>query len=483
MDLRAAMNDSTAPTAPAELSEFIENRTYVEIQVGDQSVLTRTLRPEDIQLFAIMSGDVNPAHVDPEYARSSLFHEVIAHGMWGGALISTVLGTEFPGPGTIYISQTLKFSRPVKVGDTITITVTCMQKFDHNKHIVFDCVCTNQDGLKVIRGEAEVLAPTEKIKRARMAMPEITISDRDARYRRLFGRAQGLKAVKAAFVHPCDLSSLQAATSVRDSGLMEPVLIGPEARLRGLIEQHRLKLGTTRIINVLHSHAAAARAVELARNDDVAALVQGSLTTEELLRAVIMPHGLRVAGRLSHVLYIDVPSHPRPLIITDMMVNIEPTLAHKVDIVQNAIDFAHLMGVPEPKVAVLAGIETVTPRMRATLDAAALCKMADRGQIVGGVIDGPLGFDNAVSLISARAAGLKSVVAGQADVLLAPDLESGNMLAKQLEHLSDAISGGVVLGGQVPIVLANRGDSVDSRIASCVLALIVANQYRSRRRA
>ena len=475
------MNDPLPAPAARELSEFIENRTYDEIQVGDKSVLTRTLRPEDIQLFAIMSGDVNPAHVDPEYAHSSMFHEVIAHGMWGGALISTVLGTEFPGPGTIYISQTLKFSRPVKVGDTITITVTCMQKFEHNKHMIFDCACINQDGLKVIGGEAEVLAPSEKIKRARMAMPEITISDRDARYRRLFGRAQGLKAIKAAFVHPCDINSLQAAFSVRDTGLMEPVLIGPEARLRAMIEQHKLKLGLTRIINVPHSHAAAARAVELAHDEEVEALVQGSQTTEELLRAVIVPQGLRTARRLSHVLYIDVPSHPRPIIITDMMVNIEPTLPHKVDIVQNAIDFAHLMGVPEPKVAILAGLETVTPRMRATLDAAALCKMADRGQITGGIVDGPLGFDNAVSLMSARTAGIRSAVAGQADVLLAPDLESGNMLAKQLEHLSDAISGGVVLGARVPIVLANRGDSVESRIASCVLALLVANQYRMRR--
>src|SRR3990172_9899971 len=435
------MNDPVAaPEIAPELSQFIENRTYDEIQVGDQSVLTRTLRPEDIQLFAIMSGDVNPAHVDPEYAHSSMFHEVIAHGMWGGALISTVLGTEFPGPGTIYISQTLKFSRPVKVGDTITITVTCMQKFEHNKHMIFDCACINQDGLKVIGGEAEVLAPSEKIKRARMAMPEITISDRDARYRRLFGRAQGLKAIKAAFVHPCDINSLQAAFSVRDTGLMEPVLIGPEARLRAMIEQHKLKLGLTRIINVPHSHAAAARAVELAHDEEVEALVQGSQTTEELLRAGIVPQGLRTARRLSHVLYIDVPSHPRPIIITDMMVNIEPTLPHKGDIVQNAIDFAHLMGVPEPKVAILAGLETVTPRMRATLDAAALCKMADRGQITGGILDGPLGFDNAVSLIAARTAGIRSAVAGQADVLLAPDLESGNMLAKQLEHLSAAIS-------------------------------------------
>jgi len=475
------MNDAVNDAGPATVSEFIENRTYDEIQVGDTSVLTRTLRPEDIQLFAIMSGDVNPAHVDPEYARSSMFHEVIAHGMWGGALISTVLGTEFPGPGTIYISQTLKFSRPVKVGDTVTITITCMQKFDHNKHILFDCKCMNQDGLKVISGEAEVLAPSEKIKRTRMAMPEITISDRDARYRRLYGRAQGLKSMRAAFVQPCDAASLQAAFSVRDTGLIEPLLVGPEAQIRALIERHQLKLGTTRIVNVPHALAAAARAVELARKGDVEALVLGTLTTAELLKEAIAPGGLRTSRRMSHVLYIDVPSYPRPLFITDMMVNIEPTLQHKVDIVQNAIEFAHLMGVAEPKVAVLAGIETVTPRMRATLDAAALCKMADRGQILGGLVDGPLGFDNAVSIVSAREANLKSAVAGNADILLAPDLESGNMLAKQLEHLSDAISGGVVLGGRVPIVLAERGDSVESRIASCVLALVVANDLRARR--
>jgi len=475
------MNDAVNDSGPPAVSQFIENRTYDEIQVGDRAVLTRTLRPEDIQLFAIMSGDVNPAHVDPEYARSSMFHEVIAHGMWGGALISTVLGTEFPGPGTIYISQTLKFSRPVKVGDVVTITITCTQKFDHNKHIVFDCKCTNQDGLKVISGEAEVLAPTEKIKRTRVPMPEITISDRDARYRRLFGRAKGLQKMRAAFVFPLDPPSLQAAFSVRDAGLVEPVLIGPEAQLRALVDKHELKLGTTRIINVPHNLAAAARAVELARDEDIEALVQGGLTTAELLKAAIAPDGLRTARRMSHVLYLDVPSYPRPLFITDMMANIEPTLQHKVDIVQNAIYFAHLMGVPEPKVAILAGIETVTPRMRATLDAAALCKMADRGQITGGLVDGPLGFDNAVSLLSAREANLKSAVAGHADILVAPDLESGNMLAKQLEHLSDAISGGVVLGGRVPIVLAERGDSVESRIASCVLALVVANAKRAKR--
>jgi phosphate acetyltransferase len=454
---------------------LIENRTYAEIQVGDSATLTRTLKPEDIQLFAVMSGDVNPAHVDPEYAHSSMFQEVIAHGMWGGALISTVLGTEFPGPGTIYISQTLRFSRPVKVGDTITIRITCKQKFDQNKHIVFDCLCTNQEGLKVISGEAEVLAPTEKVKRERYELPEVTISDRWGRYHRLIARAKGLPARTAVFAHPVHAESLQSAAAARDSGILRPVLVGPEKEMRAVAAQHKIDLKLCRLVDAPHWRAALARAIEMTRSGEAEILAQGAIPTHEFLLPVI--DALRTERRLSHALYIDVPSYPRPFIISDMMVNIEPTLEDKIDIVQNAIDFAHILGVAEPKVALLAGIETVTPKMRATLDAAALCKMADRGQISGAVLDGPLGFDHAVS----PSVHLKSLVAGRADILIAPDLEAGNMLAKQLEHLADAISGGVVLGGSVPIVLANRNDSIESRVASLVLSLLVANHLRAPR--
>src|SRR5919106_2322948 len=453
-------------------AQFIENRTYEEIRPGDSASLTRTLKPEDIQLFAVMSGDVNPAHVDPEYAQSSMFQEVIAHGMWGGALISTVLGTQFPGPGTIYISQTLRFSRPVKVGDTITIKITCKQKFDHNKHMIFDCLCTNQDGLKVIAGEAEVLAPTEKIKRERYELPEVTISDRWGRYHRLLARAKGLPPASAVFAHPVHAESLQSAAAARDSGMLRPVLVGPEKEMRAVAEQNKIDLKLCRMVDAPHWRAALARANDMARAGDAEILVQGAVATHEFLLPVI--ESLRTDRRLSHVLYIDVPSYPRPFIISDMMVNIEPTLEDKVEIVRNAVDFAHIMGIAEPKVAILAGIDTVTPKMRATLDAAALCKMADRGQISGAVLDGPLGFDHAVS----PSVHLKSAVAGRADILIAPDLEAGNMLAKQLEHLSDAVSGGVVLGGRVPIVLANRNDSIESRVASLVLALLVASQLQ-----
>ncbi len=470
------MNERIAPP-------YIENRTYDEIKVGDVAVLTRTLRPEDIHLFAAMSGDVNPTHVDPAYARSSLLREVIAHGMWGGTLISTVLGTEFPGPGTMYVDQTLHFSRPVIIGDTITVTVTCKQKFDHNHHIIFDCLCTNQDGLRVIRGTAEVLAPTEKIKRLRVTLPEVTISDRELRYQHLMSRMEGIPPITMAVVHPCDEQSLRGAISARDRCLIIPTLVGPADKMRSVAEQHGLNLAGCRIVDVPHSHAAAEAAVALARAGEVAALMKGSLHTDELAAEVISKErGLRTNRRISHVFLMDVPTYPRPLLITDAAVNIEPTLADKVDIVQNAINLAHILGIPEPKVAILAAVETVTPKMRATLDAAALCKMADRGQISGALLDGPLAFDNAVSIVAARTKGIRSAVAGQADILVVPDIESGNMLAKQLEYLADAISAGIVLGAKVPIVLTSRADSAETRAGSCAIAVLMAEAMRKQKR-
>jgi len=458
---------------------FIENRTYAEIKIGDSARLTRTLRPEDIQLFAIMSGDVNPTHVDPEYARSSSFREVVAHGMWGGTLISTVLGTQFPGPGTVYIDQTLHFARPVGLGDTLTVILTCQKKFDHNNHIVFDCLCVNQDDQEVIRGTAEVLAPMEKVKRPRMTMPELTMNDRQARYKHLLEMTRGLAPISLAVVHPCDSESLRGALMVRDAGFGLPTLIGPEEKIRQVAEQIGASLADCRIVDVAHSHAAAEIAVKMARNFEVEALMKGSLHTDELMEAVIdKTLGLRTHRRISHVFFMDVPSYPRPLLITDAAVNVEPSLEEKVDIVQNAIDLARMIGINEPKVAILAAVETVNPKMRATLDAAALCKMADRGQISGGLLDGPLAFDNAVSMVAAKTKGIRSVVAGQADILMVPEIESGNMLAKQLEYLADALSAGIVLGARVPIVLTSRADSAESRTISTAIAVVVAHAKR-----
>jgi len=461
------------------MSEFIENKTYDEIQVGDTASITRTLKPEDIQLFAVMSGDINPAHVDPEYASNTMFHEVIAHGMWGGALISTVLGTLYPGPGTIYIAQTLKFMRPVTLGDIVTVSVTVLEKFDRNRHVTLDCKCVNQEGRTVISGTAEVMAPTTKVRRPKIQLPEVRISDREARYGRMLARADGFAPVPMAFVHPCEPVVLQTSVAAASSGFATPVLIGPTAKIRAAAEEAGIDISALQLIDVPHSAAAAERAVALARERRVGAIIKGALPGSEIMEEVTRHgSGLTTARLLSHVSVLDVPNYPRLLFITDALINVAPNLEQKKGIVQNAIDFARLLGLAEPKVAVLASVEMVIPRLRATLDAAALCKMAERGQITGGVVDGPMAFDNAVSLVAAKAKGVLSAVAGRADILIVPDIEAGSMMVKQLEHLGDAVSAGVILGAAVPIVVPSRSAPVESRLASCALAALIANSQR-----
>ena len=456
------------------------NRTYDEIRVGDSASLVRTLMPEDVKLFAVLTGDFNPSHADPSYSESGMFREVIAHGMWSGSLISTVLGTQFPGPGTILIDQTLHFARPVTIGDTITVSITAKQKFDHNKHVVFDCVCTNQEGLQVVRGTAEVLAPSEKISRLQdVHMPEVSIDDKHERYTRLLSRVKGLEPIPTAVAHPCDRESLKGPVIAFQQGIIEPILVGPESKIRAIAEEFGIDLHGIRIVNARHSHDSAAIAVSLVRTGDAEALMKGSLHTDELMGEVVSrANGLRTSRRISHVFVMEVPTYHRPLLITDAAINIAPTLEEKMHIIQNAIDLAHIIGIPEPKVAILSAVETVNPKIQSTLDAAALCKMADRGQIKGGILDGPLAFDNAVSIIAAKTKGIKSAVAGHAEILVVPDLESGNMLAKQLEYLANALTAGIVLGTRVPIVLTSRADTAETRIASCVIAALVAHHNR-----
>jgi phosphotransacetylase/acyl dehydratase len=463
-------------TFASEDLEVLRNRTFDEIKVGDRASIERTLTASDIQLFAAMSGDINPQHIDPQFAESTRFHGVIAHGMWGAALISAVLGTRLPGPGTIYVGQTLKFHQPVRVGDTLTISVVVASRDEAKHRLVLDCNCTNQEGKPVITGEATVLAPTERIERPRGTLPQVRIAlQHGDELVRVLQYVKPLGRMKMAVVHPCDQVSLSAALDARTAGLIEPVLIGPRARLQAVAEQSGLKLGEVTIEDVPHSEAAAARAVELALKGEVEGLMKGSLHTDELMAAVVKS-ALRTGRRMSHCFIMQTPAYPRPFIITDAAINIAPTLQDKADIIRNAVDLAHAFGIARPRVAILAAVETVNPNMPATLDAAALCKMADRGQIAGAVLDGPLAFDNAVSAAAARTKGIVSEVAGAADILVVPDLEAGNMLAKQLEHLGGAASAGVVVGARVPIVLTSRADNVATRTASCAVALVFARR-------
>jgi phosphate acetyltransferase len=292
--------------------------------------------------------------------------------------------------------------------------------------------------------------------------------------------AAALPPLVTAVAHPCDQPSLEAALAARDRGLIEPILVGPEGKIRALAEAAGLELAGLPIEDTPHSHAAAERAVELVRRAAVAAIMKGSLHTDELMAEVVSKGaGLRTARRISHVFVMQVPGRDRLLLVTDAAVNIDPTLEDKADIVRNAIDLAIALGIETPRVAILSAVETVTSKLRSTLDAAALCKMADRGQIGGGLLDGPLAFDNAVSLEAARTKGIDSPVAGRADILVVPDLESGNILAKQLEYFSGATAGGIVLGARVPIILSSRSDSPASRLLSCGLAVIMAGAARA----
>ena len=299
------------------------------------------------------------------------------------------------------------------------------------------------------------------------------------KYEALLERCRSLEPVPTAVAHPCEETALAGALEAGANKLITPILVGPAAKIREVARNSGLDLGSTRIVDAPHSHESAAAAVALVRSGEAELLMKGSLHTDELLAAVIAREtGLRTGRRLSHVFVMDVPTYHKVLIVTDAAINIAPTLEDKVDICQNAIDFAVSLGVKRPKVAILAAVETVNPKMPSTIDAAALCKMADRRQITGGILDGPLAFDNAISRDAATVKGIASEVAGDPDILLVPDLESGNMLAKQLIFLANADSAGLVLGARVPIILTSRADSVRSRIASCAVAVLAAHVRR-----
>ena len=299
------------------------------------------------------------------------------------------------------------------------------------------------------------------------------------KYEQLLDRCHGLHPVTTAVAHPCEASALAGAIDAGAAGLIIPILVGPVAKIQQVAAASGIDLGRTRIVDAAHSHDSAAAAVALVRSGEADLLMKGSLHTDELLGAVVAREtGLRTGRRISHAFVMDVPTYHKVLIVTDAAINIAPTLEEKTDICQNAIDLAIALGVRRPKVAILAAVETINSKMTATLDAAALCKMAERRQITGALVDGPLAFDNAISRDAARTKGIDSEVAGDPDILLAPDLEAGNILAKQLTFLANADCAGLVLGARVPIILTSRADSVRSRIASCGVAMLVAHARR-----
>ncbi len=452
----------------------ITSKTFDEINLGDATSLTRILRKHDIQLFALVTGDMNPAHLDEKYSKTDIFHQLVGHGMWTGSMFSALLGMQLPGPGTIYLSQTLKFLNPVMIGDVVTATVKVTAKNPKNKHITLSTHCVNSSGKVIVEGEAVVLASKTpaSFDLSKMAIPNIDYHNKYFDIL-LLERAKGLEPLKTAVVHPVDANSFAATIDAMKLGIIDPILIGPEAKLKAVAAALNVDINTLKLHFTPHSDAAAAAAVALVHSGEVEAIMKGKIATEELMHPMMDKEtGLRTGRRMSHIFAFNVPSYPKPLFLTDAAINIHPTLSDKKDIVQNAVDLFHAIGLGKPYVAVLSAVETVTETLPSTLDATALCKMADRNQITGCFIDGPLAFDNAISVESANLKNIHSEVAGRADILVVPDLESGNMLYKQLGYFSGAQGAGIVLGAKVPIILTSRSSSVESRVSSAALSLL-----------
>ena len=457
--------------------ERIENFTFDELRIGDARSISRQLTPEDVERLAEAAGALDPLAERTGLPTTNYFQGVAISAGWAEALVAATVGTRFPGPGSTLTRHCLEVSRSVAPGDTLTLVLTVNQKSPEGRRVSLGCRAVNQRGELAMTGTLEVLAPPEKYSRDFDAAGRSEPREKGRRYRRLLEMARGLAPLKTAVVHPVDENAILGAVEAQREGLIQAILVGPEAKIRRAAEAAQLDISGCEILATDHSHAAAAAAVAMARSGRAEALMKGALHTDELMHAVLDPAlGLRTGRRMSHVFAIDAPSYPRSLFITDAAINIYPKLMDKRDIVQNAIDFAKALGVLVPRVAILSAVETVSPDIASTLDAAALCKMADRGQIVGGLLDGPLAFDNAVSLEAARMKGIVSAVAGRADILVAPDLEAGNMLAKQLVYLADADMAGIVLGARAPIMLTSRADGTLSRLGSCAIALLWARR-------
>jgi phosphotransacetylase len=455
----------------------LTNVTFNEIKVGDTASVKRRLSRSEVEALALVGGDVDAfqiadgAHPEGKAIRTE--------SVGAEALLSGLLNRKLPGPGTSITAQDLHFTGSVQAGDELVATVRARQKRTKGSLVVFDC-SVRSDGRELITGTVTVRAPDRRLEYAEIATPQVILRRTD-KYAKLLKDCKALPPVTCVVAYPCDRDSLLGPVEAAKLGLIDPVLVGPEAKIRAVAEAEGVDLSSYRIIPTEHSHAAAEKAVALVRAGEGEALMKGSLHTDALMAAVVSSAtGLRTSRRISHVFIMDVPSHPHALAITDAAINIVPTLEDKMHIAQNVIDLAHVLGVAEPKLAILSAVETINSKIPSTLDAAALCKMADRGQITGAILDGPLAFDNAISEEAAKTKKITSPVAGKADILLVPDLEAGNMLAKQLQYLAGADAAGIVLGARVPIVLTSRADNVRTRLASIAVMKLIAHARRTK---
>jgi phosphate acetyltransferase len=454
------------------------NVIFDEIQIGTTAEFAITLTQNQIDLAAIVSGDVDALYVKELGAGDTRTEPRQTEAAGAEAIVSILLGTRLPGPGTRILHRDLRFSGDFAVGDTLTAKVTAKEK-RKDAIVVFECRCVNQHGQEIVSGTVTVKAPTSRIIYDNIKPPKFELRWGDA-FAQLIKGCQECEPVTCAVVHPCDRDSLSGAIEAAKRGFIIPVLVGPEDKIREAAEQAQIDLSPYRIVSTEHSHGSAAKAVELARAGEVESLMKGSLHTDEIMAAVVpAAAGMRTSRRISHAFVMDVSTYPKMFIMTDAAVNISPNLEDKRDIIQNAIDLAQALGVKVPKVGILSAVEVINSKIPSTLDAAALCKMADRGQITGGILDGPLAFDNAISAQAAKTKGITSPVSGDVDILLAPDLESANMLFKQLTYLAGAEGAGIVLGTRIPIVLTSRADSIRTRLTSAAVMALYAHARRA----
>ena len=444
------------------------NKTWAELNVGDSASLERTCSAQDLIVFAHVSGNINPLSLPPADSHAQ-DNTPVAPSMWVGSLISAVLGNVLPGAGTLYRAQDLRFPRRVHVGDRLKVTVVCREKREEPVAL-FDTRIEDEYGRIVCEGTAEVDAPTATQLTEVRDLPTLIVDSVD-HFAPLIALASRLPPLKTAVVCPEDRNSLGGALLSAQHGLIEPILIGDPGRIQAAAKELGADISAYTLVAVSDPHAAAAQAVAMVNEGLAHAVMKGAIHSDALLAEVVKKDGgLRTHVRISHVFAMDVPTLDELLFISDAAINIAPDLMTKVDIVQNAVNLAHACGIGQPKVGVLSAVETINPNIPSTLDAAVLSKMAERGQIRGAVVDGPLAMDNAMDVEAARTKGIASLVAGHANVLIVPNLEAGNILVKELSFVARAEAAGLVLGAKAPVMLTSRADNDRARLVSCALA-------------
>lgn len=447
----------------------LTNRPFHEIQVGDRAELVRLITPDDLYVFAAASGNYNPMHLNKSEDAGDGLENSVAPGMFIASLISAVLGTKLPGAGTLYKHQTIDFHNRAHSGDELVCQVEVIEKKDNGNVVLSTKVLNKLSGQLILSGIAEVIAPKDKIHLDNIEVPGLIVQ-RHRHFELLVSRAQHLQKLATAVVCPHDVNSLGGAFLAAKQGIITPIFIGSHQVISDLADQLNESLDDFEVIDIKGDQAAASIACKLVHEKRVFAVMKGHLHTDDLLKPMLdKVNGLRVGRRFTHVFVMDVPGLGEPLLVSDAAINISPDLATKVDICQNAIDLALSLDM-KPRVGVLSAVETVNPAIQSSIDAALLSKMADRGQIRDGFVDGPLAMDNAVDLAAARTKGIRGDVAGRANILIVPGLDAGNMLAKQLAFISHAEGAGLVLGASVPVILNSRSDSPMSRLASCAVA-------------